>query len=277
METLPTLTRLHNPWMPLPLRVLILIGCVLLLLVGIVLYFFPETAVDYWVWSTKPSKTRLLGAIYLSSLAPMAIATWINRWSPVRLVVSMLCVFTIVISVVSGLNVSQMIPRKATGIWFGLYLAESLGTAYYLWRYRREPPAMTISLSPRWVSYLRLQAIVLGLYGLGLLIVPTLCTSFWPWEIRAFHGQVYSSIFLAGATGTWLLATATSAMELFTLGLTQFLFGSLQIIGLIIVSNSFGVVRWSNATTWLWIGALGWLGLVGVGMMWESWKKRRYK
>jgi hypothetical protein len=202
----------------------------------------------------------------------MAIASYLNRWSPVRLVLSMLCVFAIVVSIVTALNVSLMIPRKATGIWFGIYLAESLGTGYYLWRYRRQPPAMTIALPYRWVGYLRFQAIALGLYGLGMLVIPTIFTSFWPWPISAFHGRVYSSAFLAGAAGSWLLAVATSAMELFTLGLTQFLFGSLQIIGLIIVSIYFGVVGWSNLNTWLWIGALGGLGLAGVAMMWQSWQ-----
>jgi hypothetical protein len=274
MQTLPTPQRLHNPWMPLPLRILLAIACLLLVLVGIALYFFPETAIKYWVWSIKPSKTRLLGAIYLSALAPMAIATYLNRWSPVRLVLSMLCVFAIVVSIVTAFNVSNMIPRKATGIWFGIYIAESLGTAYYLWKYRRQPPAMTIFLSSKWIGYLRGQALVLATYGLFMLVIPTISTSFWPWKISTFHGQVYSSIFLTGAVGTWLLATATSAMELFTLGLTQFLFATLQITGLTIVSVYFGVVTWSNLNTWLWIGALGWLGLVGIAMMWESWQKR---
>lgn len=270
MQTLPTLTSTGNPWMPLPLRLLIGIACLLLLIVGVTLYFSPDTAVKYWVWSMKPSKTRLLGAIYLSALAPMAIAYYLNRWSPVRLVLWMLCIFTITVSIVTGLHLSQMIPRKATGIWFGLYIAESLGTSYYLWKYRQQPPAMSISLSSKWLGYLRFQAIALALYGLAMLILPTVATSFWPWKIGAFHGRVYSAIFLAGATGSWLLYRATSAMELLALGLTQFLFSSLQIIGLVIVSGSFGVIQWFQAGTWLWIGALGWLGLAGLAMMWRS-------
>lgn len=276
MESSPTLNSprhpdpLQDPQMPLPLRLLIGAACILLLLVGVTLYFFPETAINYWVWSVKPSKTRLLGAVYLSSLAPMAIACYLNRWSSVRLVLFMLFVFTTVVAIVTALYISQMIPRRATSIWFGIYTAESLGTAYYLWRYRRQPPAMTISLPLQWVSYLHVQALVLGLYGLGMLVVPTLCTSFWPWKISDFHGRVYSSIFLAGATGSWLLGSSSSAIELFTLGLTQVLFGLLQIIGVAIVSVYFGVVNWSNFSTWLWVGSLGWLVVAGLGMIQTS-------
>lgn len=267
MQPQPTLTP-SNPLMPVPLRVAIGLSCLLLLIVGTLLFFVPAVGSDYWIWVLNPAKAPMLGSIYLSALAPMTLAAWINRCSPGRLIVVMLAVFTTSNLVVSAFNVAQLSPRTMTKLWFLFYGIDSALALYYVWRYRNRPVSNPIQLTKPWTVYLRSQAIVLGLYGLGLLIIPTLLTSFWPWPIRPFHGRFYSSIFLAGAAGSGVLSVATSALELLALGLSQVLFGGLEVLGLVMIDLTFGGIEWSKVG--LWVGALIGLAIAGVAMIVQS-------
>jgi hypothetical protein len=257
-----------NPLMPVPLRVAIGLSCLLLAIVGTLLFFIPAVGAEYWIWVLNPAKAPMLGSIYLSALAPMALAAWINRWSPVRLVIVMLAVFTTSNLAISAFNLAQLSPRAMTKLWFIFYGIDSALALYYVWRYRNRPVSDPIQLTPPWTVYLRSQTLVLGLYGLGLLMIPTPLTSFWPWPIRPFHGRFYSSIFLAGAAGSGLLSVATSPLELLALGLSQLLFGGLEVLGLVMTDLTLGGIELPKV--WLWVSALIGVAIAGVAMIMQS-------
>jgi hypothetical protein len=260
-----------NPESPVVLRVLILVSCILLAIVGSTLIFFPEVARTYWVWKLTPFNTRFLGAVYLGSLTPLLVALIVNRWSPTRIVLPMLCVFTTLALMVTG-NYADVFNwnRRATGIWFGLYSMDAVGSAYYLWRYRYRTPATSSPTSNEWRTYLWGQGVVLGSYGIGLILFPKLLSAFWPWKLDAFHSQFYSAAFLSGAIGTFLLTTVAAPLEWLTLGLTQAFFSWFAIMGTVLTDRVVHKIQWSALGTWLWIGALMLLGLAGLGMIWQS-------
>lgn len=256
---------------PVPLFVMALISSLLLLLVGGSLFFFPEFARSRWVWSLTPFNTRFLGAIYLTALVGLSILLATRRALPARLIVLMMWVFTTVVLVVSCLQTGQFnLARRATAIWFGLYAADCLGASDYLWHYRQRTFNELKHLPRYWTRYLQLQAVFLGVYGLGLLLLPAQFGLLWPWPLDTFHCQLYSSIFLTGAAGAALLTRQTTAMELGALGLIQAALSSFVIAGVVVVDLAVRKIDWGLFSNWIWMGAFVLLGIAGLGMLWEA-------
>jgi hypothetical protein len=246
----------------------------LVLIVGSSLFFYPDLFGPRWPWKLTPFNMRFLGAFYLAEMSAIVTLMLVNRWAPGRLVLPLSCLFTVVVSIVSVIHLDQFgLQRRTTWAWFVLYVGSALITGYFAWRYRRLPPANPIPPPQPWRSYLLGHGGIIGLYGLGLLFMPTLFSAFWPWPVDAFHAQVYSAIFLVNAASAYILLRAVAPIELFTLGLAQSLFGLCAILGTVIEDATAHRVDWSLLGTWLWIGAFAWLCLTGLAMMWQAQKR----
>lgn len=266
-------TKYTNAPIPYPLWIMALISSLLLFLVGGSLFFFPDFARPRWVWSLTPFNTRFLGAIYLTALVSLSLLLLLRRAIPARLIVPMMWVFTTVILLVSCLQTEQFdMTRRSTGIWFWLYIADCIGSSYYLWRYSRRIFTGLLHLPRRWSVYLQLQAGFLGIYGLGLLVLPTIFGSFWPWPLNSFHSQLYSAIFLTGAVGAALLSRQTAAMELWVLGVIQAVFSGFVIAGVLVVDLAVHKIDWGLFGNWAWMGAIALLGVMGLGLIGQAWR-----
>ncbi len=259
-----------NPAMPTLQRLVFLIVA-LVVLVGAGLFFAPALVAPRWPWSLTPFNARFLGAVYLSELFAVVVAVTVNRWAPARLLVPQAVMFTAVVTVASLLHLDRFDPqRSVTWLWFVLYTVPLLILAYYLWRYRHLPPAQPAPPEHVWRLYLLGQGAVLGLYGVGLFLAPGVFSTFWPWPIDSFQGQVYSAVFLTGALGSFLLARAAAPIEFLTMGLAQSIFGGFAIVGLAIVDAAVHRVTWSAPGTWLWIGAFAIVLAAGLGLLWQA-------
>ncbi len=254
-----------------PLFIMALISSLLLVLVGGSLFFFPEAARSRWVWSLTPFNTRFLGAIYLTSLVGLSILLVTRRVLSVRLIVPIMWIFTTVVFVVSCLQIEQFdLARRATAIWFGLYAADCFGSSYYLWHYRRQIFMVSGHLPRHWHLYLQLQAAFMGIYGFGLLLLPTLFGGFWPWPLDVFHCQLYSAIVLTGAAASALLTRQPTPMQLCMLGLIQTTLSGLVLAGVVIVDIAVRAINWVSFNTWAWMGTFALLGIVGLALMLEA-------
>jgi hypothetical protein len=237
------------------------------------LFFLPTILGQWWPWPLTPFNTRLLGAIYVASLISALLLVLYNRWTPARIVTPMILIFTIIVLIVSLTNVSYFTVPWSMILWFALYIIIPLNAAYHLWLYRKLSPAQPVAIPATLRWWLRIQALVLGLYGLGLLIAPATFSAFWPWRIDDFHGRMYSVAFITPAVGAWLVSQSTSRVDLQTLGLTQIAGGLLPIIGMLIVSPTVPLERqinWSLGGTWLWTAIFAVLFLSGVVMVWQA-------
>ena len=231
------------------IEVLVLIGA------GGGLLLAPSVIGEIWPWRLTPFNAGFLGAVYTGSMVAAAFLVLIGRWSPARVVTPMILLFTAIVLVVSLIYLDRFqLGNPATWLWFMLYVGIPLNAAGHIWLYRNLPVADKARLSPALRAMLAAAAAVFGLYGLGLLVAPGPLTAFWPWPIDAFHGRLYSVVFLTPALGAWLLMRSAAWAEVRAIATTLLTGGGLAIIALLAVDLRVHRVNWTAAGTWLWLG-----------------------
>ena len=261
----------ENPKITTLLIAVTALESLVLLVAGVGLLLFPSIIRPLWPWELSPFNALLLGAIYSASLVTTAIVVYGSRWAPARVAMPMIFIFTIIILFVSLIYMDRFdLQYWGTWLWFFLYAVIPANAAYHIWLYRNLKPANPLPLSTFWRSVFLLPTILLGLYGLGLLVAPDSFSSFWPWQIDDFHGRMYSVLYITPASGALLLFGTAASIELFTMGLTQIAGGGASILGLVIIDNQVNKIDWSAFGTWLWIGSFAIILLTGIGLVWRS-------
>ncbi len=235
---------------------------------GFGLMFLFKLFAPLWPWTLTPFNAGFLGAIYLTSWVAAGILAGIPRWSPARVVVPMILVFTAIVLLVSVLYLDRLaLNSPSTWLWFVLYIGIPLNSAYHVWLYRHLAPSDRRPM-PTWFRNLAMiEVVIFTLYGIALFIAPTTFSAFWPWKIDDFHGRMYCVAFLTPAIGAYLVSRSGSKLELITMGLTQIAEGGMAIIGFVLVDSGQKRVDWSAAGTWVWIAVFAFLVIVGLVMV----------
>jgi hypothetical protein len=266
----------NNPAISRFLYGVILLALVVAVNLGVGLFFLTDATRLTWRWELTPFNALFLGSVYLAAIPLIGMLLLVPRWSLARMALTMLLIFSSLLLFSSLLYLSRFrFQLWQTWLWFALYLILPLATAYELWCYRHAPPAIARPTPARWRVYLRAQALVLGLYGSMMLLLPVQATAFWPWAVDAFHGRLYSAIFLALAGGSFVIGGVASRIEIVTLGLVQTLLGIFAIIGLLQGNALLQRVRWTSPGSWLWIGIFVVLALTGIGLVGQAHIMRR--
>lgn len=241
---------------------------VVLVIAGGGAFFWPAQVRTLWPWDIAPFNAAFIGTIYLASVPAIGLVAWKGRWSPTRIVLPMLLVFTGVGAVASALHAQEFQPaRWTTWVWWFLYLSLPLNSAVHLWLYRGREPAGELRLPGALSMALRVQAGVLTAYFLALLAMPDAASRFWPWPVNAFHGRLYSGAFLALALGGLLVAGRCAPRDAQAQGLTQLCFGALGIGGVLYVDAAVHRVAWQAAGTWIWMAAFAAFAVIGAALL----------
>jgi hypothetical protein len=257
-----------NPPITPLLRWLTVVEVFVLVGAGVGLFFFTDFTRPHWPWEIRPFNARFVGAVYLTSMVAVLMMLAGGRWAPARLVLPMLFTFTLVVLIMTLLERSKFrYGYLATWIWFVLYVVLPINAAYHLWLYRRLPPADSAPVPAGWRISLRVIGVVLALYGLLQFFAPELASAFWPWKIDAFHGRMYSAIFLTGAVGAFVVARTAAPIEYFTLGITYTVLGFFTLLGLALVDAVVRTIDWAALGTWVWVVAFSVSCVIGVVLM----------
>lgn len=226
--------------------------------------------VGIWPWSLTPFNLRFLGALYSAALLAAFLQAWVGRWAPGRTITTMIFVFTLVVTICSFVHWQRFDPAKPqVWVWFVLYIGVCLNAGAHLWWYRRVAAAGDAPAPPPRAALLT-QAIVLGGYGLALLVAPEQAARLWPWKIDVFHAQLYSVTFLTPAAGALTLLRSATRVDWFSLGLTQLAWGVLPIVALLIVDARVRRVDWLAGSVWVWIGLFVATALMGAWMLFKA-------
>jgi hypothetical protein len=260
-----------NPKITTLLITVTAIESLVLLVAGVGLLLFPSIIRPLWPWELSPFNALLLGAIYSASLVTTAIVVYAKRWAPARVAMPMIFIFTAIILFVCLIYIDRFdFQYWGTWLWFFLYIIIPTNAAYHIWLYRNQKAVNPFPLSTLWRGVFLIPTILLGMYGIGLLVAPDGLSSFWPWQIDDFHGRMYSVLYITPASGALLLFAAAASIELLTIGLTQIVGGGASILGLVIIDNQVNKIDWSAFGTWLWIGSFAIILLTGIGLVWQS-------
>lgn len=256
-----------NPPISLLLSAVTWLEVAVLVVAGGGLLIANPLVVGIWPWSLAPFNLRFLGALYTAALLAAFLQSWFGRWAPGRMVTTMIFVFTLVVTACSFLHWARFDPEKVeVWVWFALYIGVCLNAGTHLWWYRRVPEAGSAPASrPR--AVLLAQALVLGGYGVALLIAPEQAARLWPWKIDDFHAQLYSVTFLTPAAGALCLLRSATRIDWFTLGITQLAWGVLPILALVVADVQLHRVDWLTWPVWVWIGLFVMTAAMGVWML----------
>jgi hypothetical protein len=237
----------------------------ILLWAGLGLLLYPPIMEPFWPWPLAPFNLRYLGGLYTAALVAAFLQAWCGRWSPARVVTPMIFIFTLVVTVYSFVHLDRFdLRRLEAWIWFILYIGVCTNAGIHIWLYRKRPLPQPSS-RPRGALRTALWGvtIVLGTYGLSLLLAPTVASWFWPWKLDTFHAHLYSVTFLTPALGAWVLLRGTTRNEQQTLGLTLAAWGLMPILALILADATVKRVHWDLANTWMWLVLFG--AMAGIG------------
>lgn len=265
-------TSTKNPTIPPFLRLVTAIECTVVFMAAVSLFFLPRISSNLWPWEIPPYNSRFVGTIYLSAYIPLIIFWISNRWTPGRLVLSLIFLFTGLVMLVMLIHWESFVwSRMSTYLVFWpLYIFLPINSALHLYRYRHVEVPVSNPMPVIWRALLFGMTLPLGAYGLGTLIAPELFTSFWPWPVDAFHGRVYASAFLTPALGCWWLAYyGETPAENLVMGLNLFAAGVLTLAGTLLTSLTVSAerqVNWLAPGTWVFMFLFFAAALVGLAL-----------
>jgi len=256
-----------NPMIARPLRIVYGITTIVIV-AGAALFFFPGFMVPLWPWPLTPFNARFLGSVYLLELSALIIMMISNRWAPARLILPLSFFFSTIVTLVSLFYIDRFnFGKLSTYVWFLLYTVAAVALTYYMWYYRNTPPADPTPPPPAWRSYFLVEGAIYGLYGVGLMILPSTFSSFWPWAIDDFHARIYSTVFLLLPVAMWVLYHAAAPIEFFTMSVTQIVLSVFAVLGVVIVDLSVHRVNWAALGTWIWVSGFAVLFVSGLGLL----------
>ncbi len=214
-----------------------------------------------------PLNARFVAALYVAG----AIGVLLAAFSPRRAATRLFCVgFGLATLLILGLTIvhwSEFMgdPLPNRPVWIFDYIVDPalallLVPVAGLW-----PPRQGVSgpLS----RLLVVEAVVFGVLGLTVLLVPELAAMYWPWALPPVAGQLYACFVLTFAVGAALAARETEPRAV-----RDFVIASLSLCVLVLLASALHLDRFkADPVTVVWFATFGVGALAfGVGLRWAS-------
>ncbi|MCC7018897.1 MAG: hypothetical protein IT332_04045 [Ardenticatenales bacterium] len=223
--------------------------------------FFPAHLAATIPFNVPPLHSRFLGAMYVSGATFMLLAIRARAWSEVRIVVTMVAIWTGMLGLVSLRFLGAFDwAEPQTWTWFIAYSAFPIVAAWIAWRQRGVTTPAAPGAAPHEPlpaplrAYLRAQAAVLTVLAVALLAAPGAVAALWPWKISTELAQVYSAPFLSFGLGSWMAARAYAMREV-RIALTATLVFTTTVLAASALHR--GLFAPTAPATWLWFGGFG--------------------
>lgn len=196
------------------MSVLLWIAGGLVFLAGLQLFVFTERTDRFFAWTIDPPLTAaFLGAGYWASVAIEWSAARRSLWAEARIAVPAVFTFTVLTLIVTLVHRDRFhfgsefepVTQSITWAWLGIYTIVPVVMAV-LWIRQASVAGTDPERGAGLAGWLRglvlVQAVALGLVGLGLLVAPETTLAVWPWTL---------TVLTARAIGAWLVSLAVVA------------------------------------------------------------------
>ena len=263
----------NSPTVPPFLRLVLAVECSVVFAAGVLLFFLPGLAAQLWPWTIPPFNSRFVGAVYLAAYLPLLLFWFVPRWIPGRLTLWMILTFTTMVLIVMIIHWDVFAWERPSTflVFWPLYVFLPFNSAFFLYKSKGAGIGNGYDGPASLRIVLRIFALLGGAYGLGLLIAPETLTSFWPWQVDAFHGRMYAAAFSTPAVAAWIMSFRRQyAVEYLSLGLNLVAGGILPVLGTLWSNLSVPVERqinFSAAGTWIFFLLFLVTGILGIGLI----------
>jgi hypothetical protein len=183
------------------------------LVMGALLFVYPNLVINLWPWPVKALAVRFIGAIFLAIAFGCWSALRAKIWQRAKILLLVGGTFFGITSIVSLAFAASQGGGYLNAIWAGYFLVASLGNFYFLQTYGwpRKPQDRLGGGQPwksaRW--FFRIQTVVVGVFGIMMLLLPSVAQAeFWPWRVATPTLQMFAGLFLATC-----LATGWSSLQ----------------------------------------------------------------
>jgi hypothetical protein len=198
-----------------------------------------------------PLNARFAAALYFAGGVGVLLAAFSKRRSDVRLFIIGFGLATGIILILTLLHWSEFmadgLPHQP--IWMFDYIVDPLLALIIVPLGRLWPAAN--STTHRLTVPLNVQAVLLGVLGLFLLLLPDTAAAYWPWALPPLLGQLYGCLVLSFAIGA-----AFAARESSTRAVRDFLIASLTLCVLVLVVSALHADRFKpQPITTIWFAA----------------------
>ena len=216
-----------------------------------------DTALPFPV---PPLHARFFGSIYLAGTVYMVMAVLARDWSEVRVVSLVLAVWTVMLGIVSTINLPTFNwTLRPVWFWFVAYTSFPIVGWYVVWSQRNETeagPGPPMSSGLR--AYFYAQGILLTALALALFAAPNAMTTLWPWPMPPVVAQLYSAPLLAFGFGALYAAQQRTWAEVRQTVVAMLVFAASVLVVSIIHAGLFSI---SAPSSWIWFGGFGLAGL----------------
>lgn len=182
---------------------LVLIGAGgLAIVVGPVLYLFPNDTATYFAWTINHPLTPIfMGASYFAGIG-VFITIRVNRWSLARIQFPAILVFasTMLLATLLHIQIFNW-SHPVAWAWLAVYIVSPVAAGIVFTQMERgfQTPRFESKGIPKGFSSLMIMlAALYGLIGLALFLFPEATASFWPWSLTPLTARVIGGWWLSG-------------------------------------------------------------------------------
>jgi hypothetical protein len=233
------------PWW---LRAYLLLGTAQGLAIGLTGFATPAHVVGFPLHTT-PLNTRFVAAFYLAGAVGLGLSGIARHAVDARIFVAGFALVTSLLLLATLMYWSEFTAGGVPYPWLVSYLADPVVGAVALWTLGLAWPALPGA--HRLSAIFCAIAVVFGILGAILLLVPETAVAHWPWKLAGILARVYAAIFIAFALGA-----ALAALERRREAVRPFTLSALTLVVLIAVASLIHRDRFApGAAPWIW--ALG--------------------
>jgi hypothetical protein len=256
-----------------PMKALLASAGGLAVVAGPVLFFFPYDTETYFAWTiAHPLTPVFMGASYLAGIGTFW-AIRLNRWAVARVILPSITVFGAgeLVATVLHLDVFNW-SHPVAWAWLAVYvLSPPAALLLFLAAERgRRPEFHAADLPPAMRPVMSAYAVLFGVVGLALFLVPDTMGEYWPWSLTFLTARVLGGWYLASAA---LAAALARESRLENAGIAL---GSVMLVtGLLLLGAALHRAEFDGppASVALYLAVVAAYGLSGAAL-WQAARRR---